>query len=108
MTSESVPQPAFHPFLIAFGVTLHFQALNAPTKNVYDLLKSRSELSEFVSLVDQAGLADYLKSTSLEGTVLVPTNRALERSLNQAEKRRLLANRAHLRRFLKEHILRGK
>lgn len=53
--------------------------------NIYDYLKSQSELSTFVAMIDQVGLADLLKS-SQTFTIWAPDNDALSSvDMNNAE-----------------------
>jgi len=83
------------------------KALTIPTKTVYDLLKSKPDFSEFVSLIDAAGLSDGFKSDQFDATVLAPTNQALSNAIEAEEKRHLMASPQRLRRFVKEQVILG-
>jgi transforming growth factor-beta-induced protein len=87
---------------------VHFidRVLQVPTGTVMDVLKSRTELSEFVTLIEMSGVEEELADFS--GTVLAPNNDAIENYLGEDEKKKILADKEQFSQFVKQHFLEDK
>jgi hypothetical protein len=90
----------------ACGGLVHFvdRVLSIPSKSMLEVLSSREELSEFVTLLEMSEVSKELNS-EFSGTVLAPTNDALNTHLSTEAKTKLLENKKAFQTFVKRHIL---
>lgn len=84
---------------------VHFidRVLKPAQGSVMDVLKSKPELSEFVTLLEMSGVEAEM--TEFSGTVLAPTNEAIEKYLPSDRKKEIFANKETFSQFVKQHLL---
>uniref|UniRef100_A0A914WUQ7 FAS1 domain-containing protein n=1 Tax=Plectus sambesii TaxID=2011161 RepID=A0A914WUQ7_9BILA len=75
---------------------------------VLELLKSRADLSQFVHMLEASGLLDVVDNDDFDGTVLAPTNAAMDSALSTDDKQSLFDDTDKLDMFVKRHIIREK
>lgn len=86
---------------------VHFvdRVLKVPSKSSMEVLRENAQLSEFVSLLEIAGLDTLLNSSDFTGTVLAPSNEAIDSYLKPEDKEKLLGDSDKLKAVLNQHIL---
>jgi uncharacterized surface protein with fasciclin (FAS1) repeats len=78
-----------------------------PTKNVYEIIKDRKDLSKFADLIGDADLKELFTTSPDEPiTVFVPTNDAME-NISHTAMKRIEGDKASLQSFVKYHVISG-
>ena len=64
-------------FLFSFMIAQETKSTHSNNKNLYTVISSDPDLSEFLKLLKETSLADSLKTTSKHYTILAPVNSAI-------------------------------
>jgi uncharacterized surface protein with fasciclin (FAS1) repeats len=86
---------------------LHYldRPLMIPERTVLGEMAARPELSEFLTMLELAGLDDKVGEADFRGTVLALTNEAINEAMSADEKQALIEDAEKLGSFLRRHIL---
>ena len=84
------------------------QPLSSSHASLMELLESRKDVSDFLTLIKAALLDSNLINVNETRTILAPNNQLLRRLINQEKQKTLLNNRKQLTAFVTSHFIKGK
>uniref|UniRef100_A0A914X3Z0 FAS1 domain-containing protein n=1 Tax=Plectus sambesii TaxID=2011161 RepID=A0A914X3Z0_9BILA len=86
---------------------VHFidKPLTSANLTVFELLKSRSDISQFVNMLKLSSLKNKIDEEDFRGTILAPSNDAIGAVFSGDQKQTLLGDSKKLDLFVKRHII---